>query len=78
MTLHRNRFCAIYQDQWLIIDSKQSNLLFISSNGLIKQIIHYESNQPLRALQIKPNFILISTNQSVNLHQLLTNRSQDV
>jgi hypothetical protein len=75
MTLHRNRFCSICPNQWIIIDSNKSNLLFISSYGLLKQIINYHYSQPLHAIQIKQNFILIMTNGSVNLHQLLTNTS---
>ncbi len=73
MTMHRNKFCLIRQNQWLIIDSNQSKLLYFSQNGLFKQIINYNFNQPLRVIQIKPNFILIITNYSINLHQLLSN-----
>ncbi len=73
MTIQRNRFCLIDKNQWLIINSNQSKLSIFSRNGLFKQIINYDFNQPLRAIQIKPNFLLVTTNHSINLHQLLSN-----
>ncbi|CAF0974273.1 unnamed protein product [Adineta steineri] len=72
MTVHRNRFCSIRENEWLIIDSNQSHLLYISRDGAFKQIIDYNFNQPpRRAFQNKSNFLLVTTNHSVNLHQLL-------
>jgi hypothetical protein len=71
MTIHRNRFCSIRQNEWLIVDANQSHLLYISRDGLFTQIIDYEFDQPLRAFENKPNFLLVTTNRSVNLHQLL-------
>ena len=62
----RNRFCLIDHQQFLIINSNQSQLIIFSENGLFKQIIEYQYNQPLRALLIKPNFIIITTNDSIN------------
>jgi len=73
MTIHRNRFCLIHQNQWLIINSNQSKLLYFNQNGLFKQIINYDFNQPICAIEIKQNFILVITNHSINLHQLLSN-----
>jgi hypothetical protein len=71
MTIHRNTFCSIRQNEWLIIDSNQSRLLYISQDGLLKQIIDYEFYQLRDALQITSHFLLVTTDRSVNLHQLL-------
>jgi hypothetical protein len=76
MTIHRNRFSLINENQWLIIDSNQSKLVIFSQNGLFKQMIDYHFDQPFRALQIKSNFLLVTANHSINLHQLISNPLQ--
>jgi hypothetical protein len=71
MTIHRHRFCAIGQDRWLIVDANQAQLFLISAHGSIEQTLAYPSASPRRALQIEPTLLLISTDASVHLHQLL-------
>lgn len=70
MKIQRNKVCLINQNQFLIINSDQSQFIIFSSNGLFKQIINYQFNQPLNALQIKSNLLFVTTNQSINLHQI--------
>ena len=75
MSIHRNRFSLIDENQWLIIDSNQSKLFLFSPNGLFKQTIDYTFDQPLHALQLASNFLLVTTKYSINLHQLISNPS---
>ena len=71
MTIHRHRFCAVERNRWLIVDTNQAQLFLISAHGSVEQTLAYPSPSPRRALQIEPSLLLVSTDATVNLHQLL-------
>lgn len=63
------RFCLLNSNDWLIIDYKDSNLIHINQNGIIKSITQYNSS-PITALLFASNILVIKTNQNWNFHEI--------
>ena len=70
MTIHRTRFTLINPNQWIIVDSTQSKFFVFTADGLFKQMIDYPHDQPYRTLPLTSNFLLVTTKNSINLHQI--------
>lgn len=63
------RCCSLKYDEWIIIDSNNSRLFHITSDGKMKDFLVYKS-PPWNAILLNSNIIAIRTENTLNFHKV--------
>ncbi len=63
------RCCSLKYDEWLVIDSNNSHLFYISNDGKMKGSHMYKS-PPWNAILFNSNIIAIRTENTLNFHKV--------
>ncbi|UJR26874.1 hypothetical protein I4U23_008185 [Adineta vaga] len=63
------RLCLFNCDEWIVIDWKSSQLLYITKDGQMKSTCVYDEI-PYRCCQFGSNLLAISTRNGVNFHKM--------